>query len=202
LNQQQLAFLRTVKSNTDRLNILVDDLLNLSQIEAGKVALVMRPLDLREITAEVISDAELRVRDEEKPLQFVLDAASRLPFGLGDAERVRQVLSNLVGNACNYTPAGGRITVRLRECGPEIQVDVQDNGIGVAPEMQERIFQRFYRGEDPLVLATAGTGLGLSIARTIVEMHHGRIWLESNGMAGQGSTFSFTLPVYHNQEEE
>jgi signal transduction histidine kinase len=79
-------------------------------------------------------------------------------------------------------------------------VDVRDTGIGISQELAHRMFERFYRGEDPLVLATAGTGLGLAIARTLVEMHGGRIWFESSGNRGEGSVFSFTLPIYEGEE--
>jgi len=82
----------------------------------------------------------------------------------------------------------------------QVQVDVEDNGVGIAREDQDRIFERFYRGEHPLVLATPGTGLGLSIVKQIVEMHKGRIWMNSSGIPGDGSTFSFTLPVYEKNE--
>jgi signal transduction histidine kinase len=81
-----------------------------------------------------------------------------------------------------------------------VQVDIQDNGIGIQQKDQHRIFERFYRGEDPLVLATSGNGLGLAIAKTLVEMHHGRIWFYSSGVRGEGSIFSFTLPVYQIEE--
>ena len=83
--------------------------------------------------------------------------------------------------------------------GKEVQVDVDDNGVGIPLEDQNRVFERFYRGEHPLVLATPGTGLGLSIVKEIVEMHKGRIWMKSSGVPGDGSTFSFTLPVYEKQ---
>jgi signal transduction histidine kinase len=115
-------------------------------------------------------------------------------------ERVRQVLASLVSNGYNYTPDGGCVTVMMKEMGKEIQIDVRDNGIGIDDDARPRMFERFYRGEDPLVLATAGTGLGLAISKTIVEMHHGRIWFESSGKRGEGSVFSFTLPVYESQE--
>jgi two-component system sensor histidine kinase VicK len=105
------------------------------------------------------------------------------------------VINNLVSNSYNYTPNGGKVTVRLSTQDGEIQVDVQDTGIGVSLEEQERVFERFYRGEDALILATAGTGLGLAVAKTLVEMHHGRIWLSSSGLRGNGSTFSFALPL-------
>jgi signal transduction histidine kinase len=115
---------------------------------------------------------------------------------LGDLERVRQILDNLLENAYDYTDANGSIIVRINSMGDELQVDVQDNGIGIPPEAQPRIFERFYRGEHPFVLASSGTGLGLSIVQHLVEMHNGRLWFESNGIPGEGSTFSFTLPVY------
>ena len=118
----------------------------------------------------------------------------------GQAVRVRQVVANLVNNSFNYTPAEGEVTVRVYPENGSVRVDVRDNGIGIHPDVQERIFERFYRGDDPLILATAGTGLGLAIARNLIEMHSGKIWFESSGLEGEGSTFSFTLPVYKNKE--
>jgi signal transduction histidine kinase len=128
-------------------------------------------------------------------MTFKLEAQPDLPMVSGDVERIRQVLANLVSNGYNYSPAGSLVRVRISIENDNLRVDVIDNGIGIGAEEQARIFERFYRGEDPLVLATAGTGLGLSIARTLVTMHNGRIWFKSNGVRGEGSTFSFTLPV-------
>jgi signal transduction histidine kinase len=107
-----------------------------------------------------------------------------------------------VFNAYHYTPENGTITVRVQPVDGkhEVQVDVDDNGIGIPLEDQERVFERFYRGEHPLILATPGTGLGLSIVKQIVEMHKGRMWMVSSGVAGEGSTFSFTLPAYKKSE--
>lgn len=200
LSPQQVHFLKIVKSNTERLSVLVNDLLDVSRIEAGRVSLNFQALDMREIAEEVIADVQRRSREENKAMTFELQLQPGLPFAQGDMERVRQVLSNLVNNGFNYTPAGGCVTVTVREVGNEIQVDVRDNGIGIDEESRHRIFERFFRGEDPLVLATAGTGLGLAIAKTLVEMHNGRIWFESSGKSGEGSVFSFTLPVYESQE--
>jgi len=120
----------------------------------------------------------------------------KLPPVMGDSERVRQILGNLVENAFNYTPSNGTIRVNIHQENGELQVDVQDNGVGISSEDQTRIFERFFRGEHSLVLATPGTGLGLSIVRQLIEMHNGRIWMTSSGVPGKGSTFSFTLPVY------
>ncbi len=200
LNPQQEHFLNIVKANTERLSVLVNDLLDISRIEAGRISLNFQALDMRDIAEDVIADVRRRSQEENRPMELVLDAGPELPKARGDLERVRQVLGNLVNNGYNYSHENGQITVSIREVGKEIQVDVRDNGIGIPWDARHRIFERFYRGEDPLVLATAGTGLGLAIARTLVEMHHGRIWFESSGVEGEGSTFSFTLPVYEGQE--
>ena len=92
------------------------------------------------------------------------------------------------------------MVVRVHAENGEVQIDVEDNGIGVNVEQRERIFERFYRGEDPLVLSTAGTGLGLAISKILVEMHRGRIWFRSSGVRGEGSIFSFALPVVKGEE--
>ena len=127
-----------------------------------------------------------------------LDAPAKVAPVMGDGERIRQILGNLVDNAFNYTPSNGTIRITIHQQNGELQVDVQDNGVGIAPEDQARVFERFFRGEHPLVLATPGTGLGLPIVRQLVEMHRGHIWLTSTGIPGEGSTFSFTLPNLNN----
>jgi signal transduction histidine kinase/putative methionine-R-sulfoxide reductase with GAF domain len=201
LNENQIHFLSIVKNNTERLNILVNDLLDVSRIESGHVTLSPQALDLREVAEDVIGDILRRSQEENKPMAMSLEAPKKLPRVYGDAERVRQVLGNLVDNAYHYTPENGTITVEIQPLngGHEVQVDVKDNGIGISLEDQERVFERFYRGEHPLVLATPGTGLGLSIVKQIIDMHKGRIWMKSSGVPGEGSTFSFTMPVYENQ---
>lgn len=200
MNENQTHFLNIIKSNTERLNILVNDLLDVSRIESGKVTLSPQALDVREIAEDVIEDVLRRSQEENKPIGLSLDVPNKLPYVYGDMERVRQILSNLVSNAYHYTPENGTIKVQVQPLngGHEVQVNVEDNGIGISLEDQERVFQRFYRGEHPLVLATPGTGLGLSIVKQIVEMHDGRIWMKSSGIPGEGSTFSFTLPVHEN----
>lgn len=198
LNENQAHFLNIIKNNTERLTILVNDLLDVSRIESGQVTLSPQALDLREVAEDVIEDVLRRSQEENKPMALSLDAPRKLPPVFADAERVRQVLSNLVFNAYHYTPENGTIIVHIRPLsgGTHVQVDVEDNGVGIAVDDQERIFERFYRGEHPLVLTTPGTGLGLSIVKQIVEMHRGKIWMKSSGIPGEGSTFSFTLPVY------
>ena len=196
LSEQQDHFLQVVKTNTERLAVLVNDLLDISRIESGKAALSIQPLNLEEVVDEAVADAIRRSMEENKPVTIEKDIPGELPRVLGDLDRVRQIVENLVDNAYQYNTANGRITICIRPAGGEIQVDVQDTGMGIPLEEQPRVFERFYRGENPLVMGVAGTGLGLSIVQNLIQMQHGRIWLESSGIPGEGSTFSFTLPAY------
>jgi signal transduction histidine kinase len=200
LTAQQTHFLQIVKSNAERLGVLVNDLLDISRIESGRITLSVEQLNLGEIAQEVIEYYRQRAQEENKVMNFSVQIKGDLPQIPGDAERIRQVMSNLVSNSYNYTPANGNIVMSLKRMGEDVQVDVEDNGIGIAIKDQQRVFERFFRGDDPLVLATAGTGLGLALARTLVEMHHGRIWFKSNGVSGEGSVFSFSLPKEQTEE--
>ncbi|MDP1547934.1 MAG: GAF domain-containing protein [Anaerolineales bacterium] len=195
LNENQVHFLDIVRNNIERLNTLVGDLLDISRIESGRITLDNRPINITNIAEDVVSEVLGRSQTEDKRIAVSLDAQKPLPPVMGDADRIRQVLSNLVNNAYNYTPENGTIRVFIHRENGEMQVDVEDNGVGIAPEHQDRVFERFFRGENPLVLATPGTGLGLPIVRQLVEMHNGRIWMKSTGVPGEGSTFSFTLPI-------
>jgi PAS domain S-box-containing protein len=200
ITSQQKHFLEIVKTNTERLTVLLNDLLDISRIEAGRVSLLMQQLNLYEIADDAASDIRRRAQEENKPIKVIVQAPSDLPLVYGDFDRVRQVLGNLMINSYNYTPAGGMITITIKDCVSTIQIDVLDTGIGIRDKDQKRIFERFYRGEDPLVLSTSGTGLGLALSKTLVEMHRGRIWFESSGIPGEGSTFSFSLPVHRSEE--
>ncbi len=201
LDPRMEHFLRIVRGNTERLGILVNDLLDVEKLDGGRAIFNFQAVDLRQISEEVIQDARQRAQEEKRLMQFALEMPNQLPAAHGDVERVRQILGSLVSNGYNYTPDNGKVIVCAAVNGGEIQVDVVDNGIGIPPEDQPRLFERFYRGEDPLVLASAGTGLGLAIARTLVEMHGGRIWFASSGVRGEGSVFSFTLPVHDGAAE-
>jgi PAS domain S-box-containing protein len=200
LNENQTHFLDIVRTNTERLSVLVNDLLDISRIEAGRISLTIQAINLREVAEDVIADSVRRSQEENRPMEFALDAPTELPHVSGDLERVRQILTNLVDNGYHYTPENGKIIVHLHQVDDNVQVDVQDNGIGIDSVDADRIFDRFFRGEDPLVLATPGTGLGLAIVKQLVIMHKGRIWMTSKGIPGEGSTFFFTLPVYHAEE--
>ncbi len=198
VNENQSHFLEIVARNINRLNTLVDGMLDISRIETAKVALAQEQLDLPQIVADAIGELRRKSGEDHKTMAFSLQSAPGLPHIRGDAERIRQIVMIVLDNAYHYTPEGGSVQADiLRGSNPdELQLAIMDNGVGIPLPDQERVFERFYRGEDPLVLATPGAGLGLSIAKQLVEMHHGRISLTSEGIAGKGSTFTVALPVY------
>jgi len=191
LNDRQRNFLNTVKTNADRLNALLNDLLEISRAETGRMRLDVKDMDLAEIIADVANS--LRPQIDKKGQQLALELDERLRPVRGDRARLTQVLVNLLSNANRYTPAGGSITVRARQRQNELQVDVVDTGIGISAQDRAKLFQRFFRANDPRVSEVVGTGLGLSITKMLVEMHGGKVWVESTLNAG--STFSFSLPT-------
>jgi PAS domain S-box-containing protein len=196
LTEQQAHFLQVVKANTERLAVLVNDLLDISQIEAGRMALAMQPLNLEELVLATIEDFKRRIQEDQKGITVEAEIQPNLPRVMADFDRIRRVMDNLLENAYQYNLPNGQILVRMHVAGDEVQVDVKDTGVGIHPDDQERVFERFFRGESTLTLGVAGTGLGLSIVRNLITMHNGRIWLQSTGIPGEGSTFSFTLPIY------
>jgi PAS domain S-box-containing protein len=200
LSEQQQQFLDIIKMNTKRLSVLVNDLLDISRIESGRVTLNMQALDLAALSDEVMKELETRTRRDIKKITLQREIPSSLPRVRGDPERVRQIIHNLLDNAYLYNYPNGTITLRILPQDNYVQVDIQDSGIGVPPADRERIFERFFRGESPLILGVSGTGLGLSIVQNLVWMHEGKIWVESTGVPGKGSTFSFTLPIYTSAE--
>jgi PAS domain S-box-containing protein len=201
LNEQQLQFVDIIKSNVDRLSILVNDLLDVSRIEAGKVALSFQPINLQETLDEVIASTIRLSQEESRPVTIDTNMPDEIPSIYGDPERVRQIFSNLLDNAYKYSPEDSTITVDITTAEDHVQIEIRDQGIGIFPDEQEKIFERFYRGENYLVMATAGTGLGLPIVKELVEMHNGELWLTSTGVPGEGSTFSFTLPIYQEKSQ-
>jgi len=190
LNATQREFLNIVKANTDRLVQLINDLLDLSRIEARRIELQRQPLDLPRLVEGVVATLQPQLRAKQQEL--LLDLPPDLPPAWGDPDRVIQILTNLVSNAHKYTPAAGKITITARAQEAWVRVDVADTGIGLSREDQARLFSRFFRASSA-ARDVPGTGLGLAITRSLVELHGGDIWVES--APGQGSTFSFTLPV-------
>ena len=191
LSDAQRNFLQIIKSNADRLTALVNDILDISRIETGRLRLTIEPLDLGYIVSQVVLSFQEQFREAELLLEW--EEPEGLPQVRGDAARVTQVLNNLLANACHYTPAGGWVSVSLRQTDGFLRVSIEDTGIGIAAEDLPRIFDRFYRVDDPIVQEAGGTGLGLSIVKMFVEMLGGEIWVESE--LGEGTAFHFTLPL-------
>jgi two-component system phosphate regulon sensor histidine kinase PhoR len=182
-------FLKRMDSEVDSLTQMVEELLQLSRIESGQVPLRLVPETVAEV---VISPCErLRPQAERAGLNLTILLPPGLPQILADAERARQVLTNLVHNAIKFTPPGGSITVAAQANGAEVTISVEDTGVGIPAEDLSRIFERFYKSDR--ARSGGGTGLGLAIAKHVIQGHGGRIWAES--VEGQGSTFYFTLPV-------
>jgi signal transduction histidine kinase len=183
--------LAIVKKNADRMLGLINDLLDLSCMEAGKINLQRTSLDLARLIPEVAGS--LRPLIEAKRQRLRLDIGDALPAVWADADRVTQILTNLVSNAHKYTPVEGSISVAARRDDGFVRVDVSDTGIGLSPEDQAQLFSKFFRAPDRSTQAATGTGLGLAITRSLVELHGGRITVSS--APGQGSTFTFSLPA-------
>jgi len=194
ITSEQRRFLEIVKNNADRLSLLVNDLLDISRIEQGGLDLDVRPFDLTEIIKDVVTAIEGRRGNEERALRITTEIADDLPKLEGDYDRITQIVSNILANAYQYTPDDGTVTVRVTpdETGEGVQIDVIDTGIGIPEEDQPHVFERFFRGEDPMVMRTAGTGLGLAIVQRLTTMHQGRISFESK--QGVGTTFHVWLP--------
>jgi signal transduction histidine kinase len=170
---------------------LINDLLDLSKIESGRIEVKSSRISLGGLVVEVVE--ALRPLAAEKAI--ALDATSPESIIVwADRDKINQVLLNLIGNAIKFTSVQGRVTVSASRNGVEsIQVSVSDTGPGVAPDEKEKIFAKFYRVAEVNGENSKGTGLGLAIAKALVELHGGKIWVESE--EGHGSTFSFTLPV-------
>jgi histidine kinase len=182
-----------IHTEADRLNRLVDDLQELSRVEARAYELDLRPLDVASLVQTVTK--RLAPQAETKHISVNFELPRDLPPVLADEDRAIQVLTNLAGNALQYTPEGGRVTISAKRLEDEVQISVHDTGVGIPPEHLSHIFDRFYRVDKSRSRQSGGgSGIGLTIARALVEAHGGRIWVESNG-EGQGSTFTFTLPI-------
>jgi signal transduction histidine kinase len=200
INEMQANFLSTIRSNVERMSTLVSDLNDNAKIEAGRLRLDYKPVDVPDIVDDVIRSTRRQIDDKKQTVELQLPAT--LPPVWADRIRVVQVLTNLVSNAHKYTPEGGHMVVGAESTNnqwdPEgakqvVHIWVKDNGIGISMEDQAKIFQRFFRSDDSKAREAPGTGLGLNITRSLVEMQGGRIWFESEYR--KGTTFHFTVPV-------
>ena len=183
-----------MRTHVEALSVLIDDLFELSRLEAGEISWSMHQVELGELVSETV--AALRAQAEERGVMVAAEAAPSLAAH-ANAEKLQRVLFNLIVNAIRHTPADGSVVVRARPAGSGdglIEIEVVDDGEGVPPEERERVFEPFYRGgDDGAARSSDGAGLGLAIARAIVEAHGGRIWLEP--ATPRGTRVRFTLPA-------
>ena len=196
-SEKMLGILKRLEANGKHLLGLINDVLDLSKIEAGQLVLELSDYSVQDIAQTVRSTLEPLAAD--KKLAFKLELAPELPAGHGDGRRLTQVLINLVGNAIKFTDAG-EVAIKAEANNGSFHVSVRDTGPGISAPDQARLFQEFQQADNAITKKKGGTGLGLAISKRIIEMHGGRIWLESQ--PGQGSTFAFTLPVIVERQVE
>ena len=182
--------LEKVNKHSDELVHLVNELLDIARIESGRMPMKMALLDLKDLLTYV-SDL-LAVQIKQKHIDFSFEINENAQSIFADRSQIQRVLINLIGNAIKFTPQNGSISLRSSSVENMVQIDIQDNGCGIPLEAQEKIFEEFYRVENPINEEVKGTGLGLALVKHIVEAHRGKIWVKSK--LTEGSTFSFTLP--------
>lgn len=205
LGEVQRKFLQRVRTNVERMGSLLNDMIGVTTLEVGRIELRPEPVDLISVIEEAIIGLSAQFR--ERNLTVRLDMALELPPIRADRDALYQIMLHLLSNACQCSAQGTDVVISgyLEEddetqLPPYLRVSVMDTGGGIAPQEQPRVFQRFYRADSALIAGLGETGVGMAIAKTLVEAHGGRIWVESE--AGVGSTFSFILPVSGPAEEE
>lgn len=187
-------YIARILISTERLVNLVNDMLNISRIESGKIEIVPEPVDLLSLVRDIVDEVYYS-KSEEKKIEFVV-VDKPVPKAFADPEKLRQVFLNLVGNSMKFTPNGGKITFDFFSDGMTVEISVSDTGVGMSKEDLSKLFQKFSRLDNSYTAAatSGGTGLGLYISKNLVELMHGKIKATSEG-AGKGSTFTVTLPV-------
>ncbi|MCV9389182.1 sensor histidine kinase [Reichenbachiella ulvae] len=194
--KNRMKFLKRAAKNLDGLDMLVQDLLTVSHMEAGDITMQKEPVDICEMIYEIFDQMEDNAEKHNITLKMNEPRYEEIKV-IADPQRIYQVLLNLITNAVKYSDEGGRVEVSLNEAGSKLDIRVKDNGIGIPSEHLNRIFERFYRVDKSRSKAIGGTGLGLSIVKHIVEAHKSEIKVVSS--PGQGSTFSFRLDKYKPQ---
>jgi len=186
--EKQREYLTVIQTESKRLTNLLNDFLDIQRIESGRETYTFEPLELRPILEETVA---LFSQTSERHF-LVLQIPETLPLVKADSDRLKQVLANLVSNAIKYSPGGGTVTIAAEDQGAAIAVRVSDEGLGIAPEAQSKLFTKFYRVDNASTRKIGGTGLGLALVKAIIEDHGGQVAVESE--PGRGSTFSLTLP--------
>jgi signal transduction histidine kinase len=179
-------YLRQMRTHVEALTALIDDLFELSRIEAGEISWTMEQVELRGLIGDTV--AAMRAPAEARGINLVAELPTHEVLAQANAEKVQRVLFNLIQNAIRHTPADGSVTVRARSAGSGVEIEVADDGEGISPTDSEHVFDAFYRGDE--ARSEDGAGLGLAISRAIVEAHGGHIWLEDGA---PGTSVHFTL---------
>jgi len=199
ITEQQQRFLSTIKTNADRLSVLVNELLDISRIDRGSIKLNLQPTNLEDVVEISLRHLRERIAAEKKPIELVQDIPNDLPLMRADFDKLAQIINHLLNNAYSYSHPGGEVRISARADERSVVISVADQGIGIAKEKQDKIWTRFFRDEDEtLVMESSGAGLGLSIVKEYVQMHEGEIWLESD--TGKGATFFVRIPAFVNTD--
>jgi signal transduction histidine kinase len=189
--EQQKQFLNTINSEATRLARFVDDLLSVSSMEVGSMSLNKQVTELHRMLKEVLN--KIKPQIEEKRLTFEVSIPEKLPEPRIDKDKIATVLVNLLGNAVKYTPAGGRVAFRIHATDQNLEIDVEDTGVGITENELPKVFDKFFRSDDPRVQEQKGTGLGLALVQEVVRLHGGRVSVDSE--IDKGSTFQIVLPI-------
>lgn len=193
INNWQVEHLQQAYQSNERMIALINDLLNVSRLESGRLKMNFADVQIADICTSVISEMENFARANNVGVICNIDAKNT-PQVKADAEKIRQVIQNIINNAIKYTrPGQQKVQVGAKKEKNFLKIWVKDHGMGVPKEQQKRMFQRFFRAENAIISQTEGSGLGLYIAKQIVNLHHGDIWMESK--EGEGSIFYITLPI-------
>lgn len=195
LSREQREYLEIVLRNANQLRAMIEDLLEVTRVQTGRLLIEAQPTSLAELIDETVSS--LRALAGAKSIALSTDVSAHLPSAYADPQRIRQILRNLIENGIKFTPDNGTITIRAQladEKHHAIQIAVADTGCGISAEECEKIFDRLYQGTSSIEASRKGLGLGLSICKELVSRHGGRIWVESQ--LGYGSNFFFTLPIF------
>lgn len=194
LTEEMANDLSLIEKNGQHLLKLINDILDMAKIEAGRMSLIFGEVNLYDIWADVLEVSTPLAREKSLTLNLEADLPRPRFQIVGDQVRLRQVFLNLISNAIKFTPEGS-ITVCLSRVASEIRIEVKDTGIGIPPDKLETVFEAFSQVDSSTTRKVGGTGLGLPISRRLIELHHGRLWAESSGIPGEGTTFIIELPV-------
>ncbi|HSF48682.1 MAG TPA: HAMP domain-containing sensor histidine kinase, partial [Burkholderiales bacterium] len=193
LNPKQAEYVKDINASGQHLLSLINDILDLSKIEAGRMELQVSEFSLPAALENALT--LVRERASRRGVRLALELTNGIGNVKADERKVKQILLNLLANAIKFTPAGGKVSVSAKRNGDAVEIAIQDTGIGIAPEHHELIFEEFRQLGPESGQKREGTGLGLALARRFVELHSGRMWVES--APGKGATFTFTIPVRH-----